>query len=150
MVVLVGRQRAGALLLVSVVLGGLVNSGSAAALVFTSKHWPALPPPLLKHCPPFHCPCAHFPFQQVGVSSFTGYGGCGSGEPSAAVNVAAYARWIRRGVEVRAAADIRVLCWLLLLISSRPGCGAGHRAGNVCAPSACLALPTNSVRPLLW
>lgn len=36
----------------------------------------------------------------VGVSSFTGYGGCGSGEPSAAVNVAAYGRWIRRGVEI--------------------------------------------------
>ncbi|KAI7845439.1 hypothetical protein COHA_000990 [Chlorella ohadii] len=36
----------------------------------------------------------------VGISSFTGYGGCGSGEPSAAVNAAAYVRWIQRGVQI--------------------------------------------------
>lgn len=58
---------------------------------------------------------------QVGVSSFTGYSGCGSGEPSAAVNAAVYAGWIEQGIEVR---RYFMLAWFVPAAAVFPEVGA--------------------------
>lgn len=91
--------------------GALFLPGTAAAedLLVSSNVWPAcwvgggcqcrtVETSAAQHA---NIPIRSTHWLQVGVTSFTGYGGCGSGEPSGAVNAATYAAWIQRGIQVR-------------------------------------------------